>query len=44
MNSPMALAMEATYINMNFSQQVLKQGEATKLQNPNPFVEGKKAL
>jgi len=40
MNSPMALAMEATYINMNFSQQVLKQGEATKLQNPNPFVEG----
>nr|CAB3241618.1 eukaryotic translation initiation factor 3 subunit D-like [Phallusia mammillata] len=39
-NAPLSLAMEATYINHNFSQQVLKSGEKHKLPNPNPFVQG----
>lgn len=39
-NSPRHLALEATYINFNFSQQVLKMGEAKyEFQNPNPFVD-----
>uniref|UniRef100_H2ZWM9 Eukaryotic translation initiation factor 3 subunit D n=1 Tax=Latimeria chalumnae TaxID=7897 RepID=H2ZWM9_LATCH len=39
-NSPRNLAMEATYINHNFSQQCLKMGgEKYKFPNPNPFVE-----
>ncbi|XP_048104994.1 eukaryotic translation initiation factor 3 subunit D [Alosa alosa] len=39
-NSPRNLAMEATYINHNFSQQCLKMGgERHKFPNPNPFVE-----
>uniref|UniRef100_A0A8C9SJT3 Eukaryotic translation initiation factor 3 subunit D n=1 Tax=Scleropages formosus TaxID=113540 RepID=A0A8C9SJT3_SCLFO len=39
-NSPRNLAMEATYINHNFSQQCLRMGgEKHKFPNPNPFVE-----
>ncbi|EOB03933.1 Eukaryotic translation initiation factor 3 subunit D, partial [Anas platyrhynchos] len=39
-NSPRNLAMEATYINHNFSQQCLRMGkEKYKFPNPNPFVE-----
>uniref|UniRef100_A0A1A8NWI0 Eukaryotic translation initiation factor 3 subunit D n=1 Tax=Nothobranchius pienaari TaxID=704102 RepID=A0A1A8NWI0_9TELE len=39
-NSPRNLAMEATYINHNFSQQCLRVGgERYKFPNPNPFVE-----
>jgi len=40
LNAPLNLAMEATYINHNFSQQVLKPGEAYKFKRPNPFVQG----
>ncbi|KAI8817732.1 eukaryotic translation initiation factor 3 subunit D [Fimicolochytrium jonesii] len=36
-NSPQALSMEATYINRNFSQQVLKENERASLPKPNPF-------
>ncbi|XP_064617804.1 eukaryotic translation initiation factor 3 subunit D-like [Liolophura sinensis] len=37
-NSPRNLALEATYINHNFSQQVLKAGEEKfKFEKPNPF-------
>ncbi|ELU10502.1 hypothetical protein CAPTEDRAFT_156498 [Capitella teleta] len=40
-NSPRNLALEATFINHNFSQQVLKTGEARhEMPNPNPFVQG----
>jgi len=35
-NSPGSLAIEATYINQNFSQQCLKN-EQLKMDNPNPF-------
>ena len=39
-NSPRHLALEATYINFNFSQQVLKMGEQKyEFPNPNPFVD-----
>jgi len=39
-NSPKNLAMEATFINHNFSQQVLKMNEEKYLfDNPNPFIE-----
>lgn len=41
LNSPRNLAIEATFINHNFSQQVLKGGSAAekhKFENPNPFV------
>nr|XP_020643284.1 eukaryotic translation initiation factor 3 subunit D [Pogona vitticeps] len=39
-NSPRNLAMEATYINHNFSQQCLRMGkEKYTFPNPNPFVE-----
>lgn len=39
-NSPRHLALEATYINFNFSQQVLKIGEPKyEFPNPNPFVD-----
>ncbi|KAF0719939.1 eukaryotic translation initiation factor 3 subunit D-like isoform X2 [Aphis craccivora] len=39
LNSPRNLALEATFINHNFSQQVLKTGEARyKFEEPNPFV------
>ncbi|OQR79286.1 eukaryotic translation initiation factor 3 subunit D isoform 1 [Tropilaelaps mercedesae] len=38
-NSLRNLALEATYINHNFSQQVLKnEGEKVSFENPNPFV------
>ena len=40
-NSPRNLAIEATFINHNFSQQVLKTGEKEakyKFQEPNPFI------
>lgn len=40
-NSPRNLALEATFINHNFSQQVLKSGPTEpkyKFQEPNPFV------
>nr|XP_002126137.1 eukaryotic translation initiation factor 3 subunit D-like [Ciona intestinalis] len=40
MNSPHNLAMEATYINHNFSQQVLKQGDKHQFEKNNPFVQG----
>lgn len=39
LNAPHNLAMEATYINHNFSQQVLKD-ESHELENKNPFVQG----
>lgn len=39
-NTPQALAMEATYINRNFSQQVLKFYEKVILPNANPFDDG----
>lgn len=39
-NAPRHLALEATYINFNFSQQVLKMGEAKyEFPHPNPFVD-----
>jgi len=39
-NSPRNLALEATFVNHNFSQQVLKTGEEKyKLEEDNPFVE-----
>ncbi|KAM4021754.1 eukaryotic translation initiation factor 3 subunit D [Anomaloglossus baeobatrachus] len=39
-NSPRNLAMEATYINHNFSQQCLQMGkEKYKFPNSNPFIE-----
>jgi len=41
LNSPRNLAIEATFINHNFSQQVLKSGEADpkfKFDEPNPFI------
>jgi len=38
-NSPRNLALEATFINHNFSQQVLKMSEDKyKMEEPNPFV------
>ncbi|XP_046392789.1 eukaryotic translation initiation factor 3 subunit D isoform X1 [Ischnura elegans] len=39
LNSPRSLALEATFINHNFSQQVLKMGEPRlKMDEPNPFI------
>ncbi|XP_035795336.1 eukaryotic translation initiation factor 3 subunit D [Anopheles albimanus] len=41
LNSPRNLAIEATFINHNFSQQVLKSGEKEpkyKFEHPNPFI------
>jgi len=39
LNSPRSLALEATFINHNFSQQVLKTGEPRyKFPEPNPFI------
>lgn len=39
-NSPRSLALEATFINHNFSQQVLKMGEEKyEFENPNPFIQ-----
>ena len=39
-NSPTNLALEATFINQNFSQQVLRRdGRAFAFQESNPFVE-----
>lgn len=41
LNSPRNLAIEATFINHNFSQQVLKNGEKEskyKFEEPNPFI------
>ncbi|KAI3475926.1 hypothetical protein L1887_62568 [Cichorium endivia] len=39
-NSPKSLAVEATFINHNFSQQVLKTNEEKyRFDNPNPFIE-----
>ncbi|KFB36211.1 AGAP002337-PA-like protein [Anopheles sinensis] len=41
LNSPRNLAIEATFINHNFSQQVLKSGEKEpkfKFGHPNPFI------
>ena len=38
-NSATNLALEATFINQNFSQQVLKRSdEREKFDEPNPFV------
>jgi translation initiation factor 3 subunit D len=40
-NSPQNLALEATYINFNFSQQVLKldeKGQRFSFEHPNPFA------
>jgi translation initiation factor 3 subunit D len=39
MNSPANLALEATFINQNFSQQVLKKGAWHEFPERNPFVE-----
>ncbi|TPX37186.1 hypothetical protein SmJEL517_g01073 [Synchytrium microbalum] len=38
-NTPQQLALEGTYVNKNFSQQVLKQAEKYTLDNENPFVD-----
>lgn len=38
-NTPDQLAMEATYINHNFSQQCLNSKASVKFANPNPFHE-----
>eukprot|EP01134_Creolimax_fragrantissima_P002681 CFRG2681T1 len=38
-NVPANLAIEATYINQNFSQQVLKNGDTVDFEEPNPFAE-----
>jgi len=38
-NSPNNLAVEATYINQNFSQQCLKKSDVLKFDHPNPFAE-----
>lgn len=41
LNSPRNLAIEATFINHNFSQQVLRAGSSElryKFDNPNPFI------
>lgn len=40
LNSPRNLAIEATFINHNFSQQVLKSGteQKYKFEHPNPFI------
>jgi len=41
LNSPRNLALEATFINHNFSQQVLRTGQNEpryKFENPNPFI------
>lgn len=38
-NTPDSLAVEATYINHNYSQQVLRQGPKVKFSHPNPFYE-----
>nr|CDS26644.1 eukaryotic translation initiation factor 3 [Hymenolepis microstoma] len=40
-NSPEKLALEATFININFSQQALKDGEMYKFKKQNPFIEDK---
>ncbi|EDO35013.1 predicted protein [Nematostella vectensis] len=37
-NTPTNLSLEATFINQNFSQQVLKRGEVKTFDHPNPFV------
>ena len=37
-NSPTNLALEATFVNQNFSQQVLRKGEPHRFDKPNPFV------
>ncbi|KAK6195786.1 hypothetical protein SNE40_001142 [Patella caerulea] len=43
-NSPHNLALEATFINHNFSQQVLRQGEETyDFEKPNPFIQNEEA-
>lgn len=39
MNAPRNLALEATFINHNFSQQVLKTSEKYKFDKRNPFVQ-----
>jgi len=40
LNSPRSLALEATFINRNFSQQVLKRGEEFQFEHPIiPFLE-----
>ena len=40
LNSPRNLALEATYVNHNFSQQVLKSdGERYKFDMENPFID-----
>ncbi len=41
-NSASNLALEATFINQNFSQQCLKSGEKYSFDNKNPFVEDEK--
>lgn len=38
-NTPERLSIEATAINENFTQQVLKPGKSIKYENPNPFME-----
>ena len=39
LNSASNLALEATFINQNFSQQCLRKGEKLSFDHPNPFVE-----
>jgi len=37
-NSPTSLSQEATFINQNFSQQVLTKGEKLNFEKPHPFI------
>jgi translation initiation factor 3 subunit D len=37
-NAPTSLALEATYINHNFSQQMLIEGQTMDFREPNPFA------
>ena len=37
-NSANNLALEATFINQNFSQQCLKKGEIVEFHHKNPFI------
>lgn len=41
-NSASNLALEATFINQNFSQQCLRKGEKVSFDHPNPFAEDDK--
>ncbi|KAI8593977.1 eukaryotic translation initiation factor 3 subunit D [Geranomyces variabilis] len=43
-NTPQALAQEATALNRNFARQILNDRERVSLPNPNPFEDGSSSL